>query len=52
MLGRLPWLEGSSVTEIEEHGGEAAAEQNIEVPAAEQNLTVRSPALQRSTISP
>jgi hypothetical protein len=35
MLGRLPWLEGSSVTEIEERSGEAAAGQ-----AAEQDLEV------------
>jgi hypothetical protein len=35
MLGRLPWLEGSSVTEIEERGGEAAARQ-----AGEQDMEV------------
>lgn len=37
MLGRLPWLEGSSVTEIEERSGEAAgqaAEQYLEVATA------------------
>jgi putative transposase len=35
VLGRLPWLAGSSVAEIEERGGEAAAGQ-----AAEQDLEV------------